>query len=140
MIYQYLDHTADIGIRVEAENFKSALAEAVYALIALIFSNSFKELEVDNDYEKISIESFDKESLLVNLLNEILYLIDSKKIIPLKPEVNIDSNSKAELKYRPLEFDYDRYPIHLYVKAVTFHQLEIIENSDKTIIKFFVDI
>ncbi len=140
MSYHYLEHTADIGIQVEAENFESALVESIYALIELIFGTSFKELDVQEDYETIIFHGTDKESLLVDLLNEILYLIDSKKIIPMKPEIKIDSNLKTELKYRPFDFDYDRYPIHLYVKAVTFHQLEIIENSKKTIIKFFVDI
>lgn len=140
MSYHYLEHTADIGIQVEAENFESALVESIYALIELIFGSSFKELDVQGDYEAISIQGTDRENLLVDLLNEILYLIDSKKIIPLKPEIIIDSNLKADLKYKPLEFDFDRYPIHLYVKAVTFHQLEIIDDSKKTIIKFFVDI
>lgn len=140
MSYHYLEHTADIGIYVEAENFESALVDSINALIELIFGASFKENEVEGDYETLSIQSTDRESLLVDLLNEILYLIDSKKIIPLKPEINIDSNLKADLKYKPLEFDFDRHPIHLYVKAVTFHQLEIIEESTKIIIKFFVDI
>jgi SHS2 domain-containing protein len=140
MAYKFLDHTADIGIEVQASDFKEAIIEAIYGLIEIIFGKSFKDFDTNSDFETIEISSFDKESLLVDTLNEILFLIDTRKIIPLKPIITDLSNKSVNLRYKPLQFDFDEFPFHLYVKAVTFHQLEIIEKEKQTIIKFFVDI
>lgn len=140
MVYKFLDHTADIGVEVQASNFENAFKEAIFALLEIIFGKSFKDFDCNAGYEIMEISSFDRESLLVDTLNEVLYLIDTKKIIPLKPEIFELSNNIVKLKYKPFSFDLESFPIHLYVKAVTFHQLKIDEKENKTIIQFFVDI
>ncbi|MGB9664861.1 MAG: archease [Ignavibacteria bacterium] len=140
MVYIFLDHTADIGVEVQASSFKDAFIEAIFALLEIIFGKSFKDFDCNANSEIMEISSFDRESLLVDTLNEILYLIDTKKIIPLKPEIFELSINEVKLKYKPFQFDFKNYPIHLYVKAVTFHQLEINENENQVKIKFFVDI
>jgi len=140
MTYKFLDHTSDIGVEVRSSDFKGALVEAIFGLIEIIFGKSFVDFNCEANFETLEVSSFDKESLIVDTLNEILYLIDTRKIIPVKPEILDLSNNKVILRYKPFHFNFDDYPIHLYVKAVTFHQLEIIENENETIIKYFVDI
>lgn len=140
MTYKFLDHTADIGIEVQASNLKDAFVEAIFGLLEIIFGKSIIELDCDVNSEILELSSFDKESLLVDTLNEILFLIDTKKFIPVKPEILELSNNTIKIKYKPFQFDLENFPIHLYVKAVTFHQLEIIEKENQTVIKFFVDI
>ncbi len=140
MVFKFLDHTADIGIFVESFDFKSALEESIKALILLIFGELIENdiYEVNNG--TVEIQSNDKESLLVDFLNEILFLIDSKKIIPLKLEILEICNNGLKAKYLAYPINYEKNPIRLYVKAVTFHQLEIEEKENQTTIKFFVDI
>jgi SHS2 domain-containing protein len=140
MSYSFLEHTADIGIEVKATNLKEAIVESIYALLELIFGKSFKDIISDSEYETLEINSSDIESLFVDTLNEILFLLDSRKIIPVKPEIIQLSNNSLKLKFKPLKFDYSEFPMHLYVKAVTFHQLEIKTVEGSTIIKFYLDI
>lgn len=140
MVYKFLEHTADIGIEVVAQNLNGAFIEAIYGLLDLIFNNSFKDMDTKNQLEIIEINSSDLESLLVDTLNEILFLIDSRKIIPLKPEIFEMSNNSLKLRYKKFEFDFANFPMHIYVKAVTYHQLEIIQKENSVRIKFFLDI
>lgn len=140
MGYKFLEHTADIGIEVNAKNLKEAFEEAIYGLLELIFNKNFKEFSTEGTIEIVEINSQDLESLFVDALNEILFLIDSRRIIPLKPEIIEMSNKSLKFRFIPFEFNFSEFPIHLYVKAVTYHQLEINSQEDKTIIKFFVDI
>lgn len=140
MTYKFLDHTADIGIEVIAPDLKQAFIEAIFGLLELIFNKSFKEFDIKNGFEILEIESNDLESLFVDTLNEILFLIDSRKIIPLKPEIIVMSNNTLKLKYNPMSFDYSKFPVQLYVKAVTYHQLEINQSNELTTIKFYLDI
>lgn len=140
MAYKFLDHTADIGIKVCASTLKEAFVEAIYGLLEIIFGRSFVDFDCEAGYKIMVISSFDRESLFVDTMNEILYLIDTRKIIPVKPQIHNLSNNMVNLSYKSFQFNLDDFPMHLYVKAVTFHQLEIIENEDQTTIKFFVDI
>lgn len=140
MAYKFLEHTADIGIEVSANNLKEAFLDAVFGLLELIFNKNFKDWDCKSESEIIEINSQDLDSLFVDTMNEILYLLDSKKIIPLKPEITEISNTSLRMKYNPFNFNYSELPMHLYVKAVTFHQLEILQTKEKTTIKFFVDI
>jgi len=140
MTYKFLDHTADIGIEVIAPDLKQAFIEAIFGLLELIFNKSFKEFDLKNGFEILEIESNDLESLFVDTLNEILFLIDSRKIIPLKPEIIIMSNNTLKLKYNPMNFDYSKFPVQMYVKAVTYHQLEINQSNELTTIKFYLDV
>ncbi len=140
MTYKFLEHTADIGIEVKAKNLSEAFIEAIFGLLDLIFNKNFKELDSNEPREVLEIRSYDLESLLVDILNEILFLIDSKKIIPLKPDIIEISNNSLKISYKPFYFDYSEFPIHLYVKAVTFHQIEINNNEQETTIKFYIDI
>lgn len=140
MTYKFLEHTADIGIEVKAQNLKHAFVEAIKGLIDLIFQTSFNEIVSENSSDILEVSSNDLESLFVDTLNEILYLIDTKKIIPLKPEIIEMSNTFVKLKYQPFNFDLEKTPMHLYVKAVTFHQLEILQSNEATTIRFYLDI
>lgn len=140
MTYKFLEHTADIGIEVKAQSLKHAFVEAIKGLIDLIFQTSFNEIVSENSFDILEISSNDLESLFVDTLNEILYLIDTKKIIPLKPEIIEMSNTFVKLKYQPFNFDLEKTPMHLYVKAVTFHQLEILQSNEATTIRFYLDI
>ncbi len=140
MAYKFLEHTADIGIEVEAQNLKDAFIEAIYGLLELIFNKSFKEMDTKKQNEIIEISSSDLHSLLVDTLNEILFLIDSRKIIPLKPEIFEMSNISLKLRYKKFEFDFANFPMHIYVKAVTYHQLEIAQKENLVLIRFFLDI
>lgn len=140
MAYTFLEHTADIGIEVIAPDLKQAFIESILGLLELIFNKSFKDFEIKNGFEFLEIESNDLESLFVDTLNEVLFLIDSRKIIPLKPEITEMSNNSLKLKYNPMNFDYLEFPVQMYVKAVTYHQLEINQSTELTTIKFYLDI
>ncbi|MFN4111986.1 MAG: archease [Ignavibacteria bacterium] len=140
MTYRFLDHTADIGIEVIAPDLKQAFIEAIFGLLELIFNKSFKEFDIKNGFEILEIVSNDLESLFVDTLNEVLFLIDSRKIIPLKPEIIVMSNNTLKLKYNPMNFDYSKFPMQMYVKAVTYHQLKINQSNKLTTIKFYLDI
>lgn len=140
MAYTFLEHTADIGIEVNSNNFSEAFIEAIYGLLEIIFGKSFLTYSCDGAPELLEISSIDKESLLVDTLNEILFMIDARKTIPLKPKIDQISNNYVKLTFIPFQFDLNELPINLYVKAVTFHQLEIIEKENLSKIKFFIDI
>ncbi len=141
MSFKFLEHTSDIGVQVIANSYENAFEESVEALIYLVFG---KKIDADNSQnlasDEMRISGEDYHSLIVNYLNEILFLIDAEKIVPLQLKI-IQFNSKfIHSRFKRFHFNLDELPINLYVKAVTFHQLRIVEEKEKVLIEYFVDV
>ncbi|MBU2446192.1 MAG: archease [Bacteroidetes bacterium] len=141
MSYEFLDHISDIGVRVKSTLLESAFEESAFALLHIIFGKDrLENLESRGEIGNISISGIDREALLINFLNEILYLIDAKKIYPSGIRVKITDENNLSLKFDKNYFDLENHPINLYVKAVTYHQLKIVSEKDAVQIEYFVDI
>lgn len=141
MSYEFLDHTSDIGVRVKSTSFESAFKESAYALLHIIFGKDVLEnLQSHGETENISISGIDRESLLINYLNEILYLIDAKNIYPTRIRIKITAENNLSFEFEKNYFELENHPINLYVKAVTYHQLKIVSEVDNIQIEYFVDI
>lgn len=140
MTYQFLSHTADIGIKITNNSLTSAFEESVVALLELIFGKKIRNLRSTEIEQTIEVNGYDLDSLFINFMNEILFLIDGKKIIPLKLKVEFTSKSSLKFKFQPYYFSIEQFPIQIYVKAVTYHQLEIKSSENSTEINFYLDI
>jgi len=70
---------------------------------------------------KIKIKSVDLPSLLVDFLNEVLYLVETKKLVFEKVEFKkfAENEIEADLVGKPLK----RMGVH--IKGVTYHDLDI---------------
>lgn len=135
MSFRYLEHPSDIGIEVVADRLELAFKECYEALISLIFGSDLK-LKIKSETAKNNeIKSIDIEALLIDFLNEILFIIDAEKIIPVIKDIIIEKE-KLLFSYYEAEFQ----PIILYVKAITFHQLCIEKKENYFRIVYFVDL
>lgn len=120
MAYRFIDHTADIGIRVVSKDLKTLFADAAHALIDIMGAWCAQGSESEN----ISVEGIDREDILVRWLQELLYLIEVKDLrishvdvvrIGLKDMTGVITGS------------YTSKVLKQEIKAVTYHNLEIAE-------------
>ena len=120
--FEILDHTADVGIVAYGDDLSHAFANAARALFSLITElDDVKEI-VHRDIELITP---DQESLLLEWLNELIYLFDTDKIV-LK-RFNISELNNTQLKARSYgeKVDSIRHRLKTGVKATTYHMLKI---------------
>jgi len=118
--FEQLEHTADTGIRVRGTDMKELLLNGMKGLLDLAVSGSMAQQQT----KKIEIRSLDAESLVVDFLNEIIFLINSENWVPSEVvvfEVS-GSNLRAELKGGRLISPRN---IKTEVKSATYHNLEI---------------
>jgi SHS2 domain-containing protein len=117
-----VEHTADRAFRVAGKDLAELFTHAADALIRLGGRRKTKEVNVDRE---VQIRGFDRETLLVNWLNEILYLEEAHHETVTRVEVLeiSDLHLKAKLYGRG-----GRQPKRL-IKAVTFHGLEVRETE-----------
>jgi len=125
--HRLIEHTADMGIEASAESLEGLFSEAACALREMIWS----DLNVTPSKEiPCTISGGDYGELMVNWLNEILYLLEIKRFMPVTFIVERVDPDRLDARISGLTFDPTIHPVQREVKAVTYHRLEVEESSD----------
>jgi len=125
--FEILEHTADIGIRAYGSNFGELLAHAGEALVCVVMET--EAIEAKDPYP-IAASGEDRESLLVNWLNEVLYYVDGQRVALGRFELRrVEETEAAGLAWG--EPRTDRHEAKLIVKGVTYHQLRVFTAEDQ---------
>ena len=136
MSYEILEHPADIGFRVRAATEPELFAEAAKALVSIILDASAAH-PIES---AITAEAPDRESLMVNWLNEVLYFTDGRRLVFAEFEISGLTETRIDCTARGEARDPQRHPPLLCVKAVTYHQLRVIREPDGWCAEVYVDI
>jgi SHS2 domain-containing protein len=78
----------------------------------------------------VNLDSSDREALLVDWLNHLLYLFDIDGFVGRVFRVGALTSEHLEASVRGDIFDAARHPTKTAVKAATFHRLEIVPEAD----------
>jgi SHS2 domain-containing protein len=123
--FEIVDHTADVGIRAYGASINQAFANAAKALFSLI-------TELDNIDEvlhrDIELVAPDQESLLVEWLNELIYLFDAENIIFKRFDITQLNSTRLKARGYGEKVDSSKHKLKIGVKAATYHMLKV----DKT--------
>ncbi|MBU4370032.1 archease [Patescibacteria group bacterium] len=115
--YEILEHTADLKIRAYGENLEKVFSNFLKAMVEVC------QPEIDSSSlisRKIQIKAESLESLLIDFLSEIIYLMDVNKEIYTRAELMIKGNKlKGEIKGQKVK----RFQTE--IKAATWHDLKI---------------
>jgi len=121
-VFEVLDHTADIGIIAYGTDIRQVFANAATGMASLI-----ADLDEIGDHiqRDIELKSYDDENLLVEWLNELLYIFDVEHILFKRIEVNNLYNSTIKARCFGDRIDFQRHRIKREIKAATYHMLRI---------------
>jgi SHS2 domain-containing protein len=135
--FEVIDHTADVGIIVYGTDVKELFANAALALFSLITEPESLEEKLHFDLE---VSSEDRDSLLVEWLNELIYVFDVKHV--LFNRFDIESLTHNELKATCYGEDFDpmKHKIKIGIKAATYHMLRLDKNNDGYKAQIILDI
>ncbi len=138
--YEFLEHTADAKFKAYGKSLEEAFGNAAIALANIVFETDKIELKVN---KAIEAKGDDLKELLLNFLNEFVYLLDAEgfilgKIVSLTINKTPDGyrlaaiakGDKHSAKYESLGD----------VKAVTYAEMEIKQEKDKCWVQVVVDI
>ncbi|MEJ2738470.1 MAG: archease [Dehalococcoidia bacterium] len=120
--FEVLDHTADIGIIAYGNDIRQVFANAAAGMASLIVD--LDEID-DHIHRDIELKSYDDENLLVEWLNELLYIFDVEHLLFKRIEVDNLHNSKIEARCYGDKIDFQRHRIKREIKAATYHMLTL---------------
>ena len=128
MEYEFLDHTADVCVRVFGASFSELLKNAAHALMDLIVDRQSVRSALEVPFE---IQGDTKEELLIKMLGEILYLNQADKLVFKDIEITNVAGSRVSGMLYGEAFDALRHEPELDIKAATYHNLNIERVNDK---------
>ena len=122
-MYQIIDHTADIGIKVEGSSLEELFvcaAEATFDLLVESRRQFIPAIEVSVEVEAPAIDQ-----LLVRWLQELLFVFEKRRLVLTKFWIDRISETKLSGAAKGLPFDSTRHRQKLDIKAVTYHRLKV---------------
>jgi SHS2 domain-containing protein len=122
--FEEVEHTADWALRIRGRDLGELLVNAARGMSSLLVSESASmPARIE---ERFDIEADDAEGLLVNWLSELAYWSEVEGIVFCKFE--LDEVTPTYLRARGRGDYAPRLKKH--IKAVTYHNLEIVKTDD----------
>lgn len=135
--YRLINHTADLGIEVYGEGLQELFSNAGFALFDIMTDIS----RVRETTEKfITVEGNDLEQLMVNWLNDLLYLFDVEGLLFKRFEVQEVADNHLKALVVGECYDPDRHIMETAVKAATYHQIQVVKENNGWRAQIIIDL
>jgi len=136
-LYRIIEHTADTGFEVWGATREEVFASAARAFFKIMWHIAAPQ---ENGPQTIEVAGGDLEELLVNFLEEFLYLYDAKGLVCTRIEVDSLEENRIRARAWLQKFNETEDQELLGVKAVTYHQLFIGRKNKTWTARIFLDI
>jgi len=124
--FELINHTADVSIRAYGASMNQAFANAARALFSLI--TELDDIE-EVIYRDIELTTTDQESLLVEWLNELIYLFDTENILFKRFDITDLTDTRLKARNYGEKVDSSKHQLKLGVKAATYHMLKVARDN-----------
>jgi SHS2 domain-containing protein len=143
MSYEILDgiSRADIAYRVRGKDPADLFQNGAAALMAIMLENPESVLPVKS--MQFDIKSSDLDLLYFDFLSEFIYYKDSQKLILMPASIDIRRSADGyslSCIARGENIDRTRHNFRVDVKAVTLHNLSIMEKNNEWTATVVVDV
>lgn len=136
-MYEFFEHTADLGLRVRAADLDTLFAEAAGALFAAIVED-VSAVRPERAVE-VRLAADDRDYLLFDWLKELLYRFDVEHLLFGRFAVHVGADGLQGTAWgEPL--DRSRHELSHEVKAITYHGLKVEQTADGWLAEVIVDI
>ncbi len=134
-----------MGFRTQAPSLSELYAQAALALTSiLVGSDSGSNKSKSCEKVEVTLEGPDLDELMFAWLSEVLYQFDGERNILLDCEsMNVkpgDAGYTLDAALSMTKFDAGKHRVKTYVKAITFHQMNIENTGGNYTAQVYVDI
>ena len=137
-MYKFLDHTADIKIKVSSNNLKNCFKETVLALNEVVVGKKIRNFK-NYKISKFKISGKDIDALLYNFIEEFVYLLDAKNFLACKIK-NLSLDRDFVLYVELIGVKASDYVFSNKIKAPTYNEMKISIKKSKCDFEFVLDL
>src|SRR5262245_10300536 len=135
--YEYFDVEADVGVRAWGPTLAVAFAEMARGVLALAIA---PDEAVERDQREVRAQGDTRETLLVNWINECLYVHEIEGFATRRVEVTAFAGDSVHGLLHGEEIDPGRHRPGTVVKAATHHQVSVQETPGEVEVQLIVDV
>ena len=136
-MFEFFEHTADVGLRAQASSFDELLVEAARGLFATLIDHP--NAVVAHERAEVRVQGSDRAYLLVDWLAELLHLFQSRGLVLGEFRVHCDEGGlRAQVGGEPI--DPGRHGSAHEVKAVTYHSIKVEQSKSGWLAEMILDI
>jgi SHS2 domain-containing protein len=137
-MYEFFEHTADLGLRLRAADLNTLFAEAGVALFSILLEDVARvQPQMPHAF---SLTGEDRELLLFDWLRTLLLTFDEQHWVFSRFDVQVHSQGLQATAWGE-RFDPQRHLPGREVKAITYHGLKLEQQPDGTFLaEVIVDI
>jgi SHS2 domain-containing protein len=135
--YEFFEVEADVGVRAWAPRAEDAFAQAALGTLALVVDPA--EVAA-RDRREVRAQGDTDEALLVNWINECLYVHEIEGFVARMVEVDAFGGGMIHGVIAGEEFDRERHRPGTIVKAATFHGVRVERDGDAVRVSVVLDV
>lgn len=135
--FRVFDHTADIGLEVEAATQEALFETAARGLFHLLCRIEGVKPRTEH---RFSVTGGDREELLIGWLSELLSHHDAEGMLFSRFAVRFEGPRHLTGTAAGEPYDPARHEIKTELKAVTYHQVELCHDGDRWRARIVVDV
>ena len=121
--FEEIEHTADRALRIYGRNLQELLLNAASGLNSLM--GAVDNIDSVQKKKSVQIEAIDAESLLVEWLSELAYWAETEMLVFSK----FDLQNVSPTHVKALIYGRQVTQMEKHIKAVTYHNLEIVKTE-----------
>ena len=125
--FEILDHTADVGISATGQDMAEAFAQAALGMFSVI--TDLERIQ-ERQGRRLTVTAPDREALLVNWHNDLLYLFETEGLLFARFAIYSISDTHLEAECFGERVDLRRHPLKTGVKAATYHLVLVALNRE----------
>ena len=131
------DHTADVGLAARADSAAELLEALAECMCDLVCPR--KNVAPDST-RTIAVEAPDFEALTVDVLDAVLAAIQTDRFAVARVRVTGVTQTSAAAELLGTDLDPQRHEILTEIKAVTYHELDVVERDGQWTARVILDL
>ncbi len=137
-MHELFEHTADLGLRATAPDLPALFAEMGNCLLAAMVEDPASVVARQTD--RIVLTGNDREFLLFDWLKELLLRFETDRMLYSAFNVHSVSETGLVAELAGDFYDPERHVLAHEVKAITYHELKVVEQDGGWLAEVIVDI
>jgi len=122
-MYEIIDHTADVGIRVTSPSLEGLFVEAAGAMFDMMVEQ--RRALIPSIEVPVQILAPTLDELMVRWLSELLYVFETRRLVFTNFWIDELGEGRLVGSAKGLKFDSARHAQKLAIKAVTYHRIRV---------------
>ena len=125
--YEYLEHTADMGLLVRGKSLSDLLQNAAQGLFETI---AVVDTVDETDSVEIHLTAESVEDLFVGWLDELIFQHETQEIFFKRADIKACSETAVAARVYGEPVNFNKHAVYTEIKSVTYHQLQVVRQCD----------